>query len=174
MVWQIITSGRKPFILLMFLTEHPVPCNVCCVSSFTVTGVRRTDKFFTRFHATLIVGMSSPNVAICSVILVLVHNAFGTSLEPHLVARKRWEEVRGYVCVWGLDNDPLTSVYEACLVCRRICGQFEAPARGVALPYTTANALDESMKPPPIINSLFPGWSSLFQTGYKMAAETSK
>ena len=36
-----------------------------------------------------VVGMSSPNVAICSVILILVHCAFGNSLEPHLVARKR-------------------------------------------------------------------------------------
>ena len=36
-----------------------------------------------------VVGVSSPNVVICSVISVLVHSAFGTSLEPHLVARKR-------------------------------------------------------------------------------------
>ena len=48
---MVITSGRNTFILLIVLTEHPVPCKVCCVSSFTVTGVQRTDKFFTRCHA---------------------------------------------------------------------------------------------------------------------------
>ena len=132
MVWQVITSGRKPFILLMFLTEHPVPCHVCRVSSFTVTGVQRTDKFFTRFHATLIVGMSSPNIAICSVILVLVHSAFGTSLEPHLVARKRCRRKCAESTATSVPEDWITilsQVSEACLVCRRIRGQFEAPGR---------------------------------------------
>ena len=53
MVWQlVITSLRKTFILLIVLTQHPIPCTAYCVSSFKVTGVQKTDKFFTRFHAT--------------------------------------------------------------------------------------------------------------------------
>ena len=60
MLWQAIAGGRKTFVFLVFLTEHPVSYMVCCGSSFLVTGVERTNKHFTRFQGRFCRGISFP------------------------------------------------------------------------------------------------------------------